>query len=59
MDTTLMGMHIVVVGNPVDGLEFIGPFNNGEEAIEWANHDPYIGNEWLVAPLQSQEEPEV
>jgi hypothetical protein len=44
---------IVVHGNPVDGLEFFGPFENPEEAYAWAAticllewwvilvHDPY------------------
>ena len=27
--------HIIMVGNPVDGYEFIGPFATAEEAIEY------------------------
>lgn len=50
---TLSGMMIVVSGNPVDGLYFFGPFNNSEEAIEWAEQSRE--GEWWIAPLAATE----
>jgi hypothetical protein len=50
-----MGRHIVITGNPVDGLFFYGPFATADEASDWAetNHD---GQDWWIAPLASQEQ---
>lgn len=40
-------------GNPADGFDFIGPFDNAEEAIEYAERS--CRGEWsiinLVAPI--------
>lgn len=49
-----MGMHIVITGNPVDGLFFYGPFATADEATEWAEVQQ-DGMEWWIAPLASQE----
>ena len=49
------GMHIIIVGNPVSGLEFIGPFKTGEDAVEWANRDAHIDADWWVAPLEAKD----
>jgi hypothetical protein len=47
-----MGMHVVLVGNPVDGLTIYGPFTTGEDANDWA--DSNVKNEdWWAAPLAS------
>lgn len=47
MDT---GMHVIVEGNPTDGFRLIGPFNNGPEALEWA--DSYLdSHEWRATAL--------
>ena len=49
-------MHIIVYGNPIDGLSFIGPFANGEEAVSLALHTEewrHVRNDtWWVASLQ-------
>lgn len=37
-------MFIVVVGNPVDGLQFWGPFESSMEASEWANSRGLLGS---------------
>lgn len=29
-------MHIIITGNPVEGFEAIGPFENDTDAISWA-----------------------
>ena len=44
-----MGLHIVVVGNPVDGLTFYGPFKTEQDAIDAA--DRHTAEEWWIAPL--------
>ena len=39
---------IVVRGNPIDGLEFFGPFDSEDDATEWAdNHRD--SRDWWVA----------
>lgn len=45
-----MGMHIVITGNPVDGLFFYGPFKTSEDAVVWAERNQ-DGVEWWIAPL--------
>ena len=46
-------MAIIVIGNPIDGLSFVGPFPSTMEAIEFANTDPHMhDHEWWVAPLE-------
>lgn len=48
-----MGMHVVLVGNPVDGLTIYGPFDTGEDASTWA--DDYVSSDaWWIAPLHAQ-----
>lgn len=47
--------HIIVRGNPVDGLSFIGPFLTGGDAMEWGAahlHD----EDWWVAPIEPPKE---
>lgn len=52
--------HIIVMGNPVDGFEFIGPFPNAATAAEYGNTDPYTDEgDWWIAPLHAAaDEPE-
>lgn len=44
-----MDKFIVINGNPADGLNFWGPFDTHEAAVEWAEHE--ISDSWSVAPL--------
>lgn len=44
-----MGKKIVIAGNPVDGLQFFGPFEDNESAQVFA--DSLTTNEWWVADL--------
>lgn len=45
-------MWIIIAGNPVDGLNFIGPFQTSEEAHEYADWDQYLKNQdWWVVDL--------
>lgn len=46
-----MGLHIIVTGNPVDGFEFYGPFNNGVEATEEGTAN--LDTDWWTARLLS------
>jgi hypothetical protein len=41
-------MYIIITGNPIDGLNFFGPFSNSDDAIKWAeNHS--TGADWWLA----------
>ena len=43
--------HVIVTDNPVDGMNFIGPFPNSASAIESADHDGRLDADWWIAPL--------
>lgn len=43
-------MHILVIGNPVEGFRFEGLFTNEATAAEYGEL-AYPGTEWWVAPL--------
>jgi hypothetical protein len=47
----MMGMHVLIVGNPVDGLKFYGPYKTGDEAID-AGERIDSGSEWWVAKIE-------
>lgn len=51
---------LLITGNIVDGMEFIGPFEDEEAAVEYAegplNTD--TNNQWNTAVLQPQVQPE-
>ena len=47
-----MGMHVVIVGNIVEGIRVIGPFDTAGEAVKWA--EELVNEEWLIAPLDAQ-----
>ena len=49
-----MGMHVVIVGNVVDGIRIFGPFKTGELAIEWAQ--AVRDYDWWVAPLEAKDD---
>lgn len=36
----------IIWGNPVDGCEYIGPFNSAEEANAYAER--WLGDWWMV-----------
>lgn len=50
-----MGMSVVVFGNPVDGIQVIGPFDTGEDATRWADL-VFNDGDWWVVPLEATEE---
>lgn len=49
-------MKILITGNPVDGLEFFGPFDEAEEATEFAEINAEA--DWWVAEVRSPADPE-
>jgi hypothetical protein len=52
-----MKQAIIVIGNPINGLEFIGPFESTVEAVNYANDDGNIDDhEWWVVQLETPEE---
>ncbi|KKM23346.1 hypothetical protein LCGC14_1616170 [marine sediment metagenome] len=40
-------MYVLVVGNPFDGLDLVGPFEDPDEASVWAV-DEYKNDTWWV-----------
>lgn len=53
-----MGMHIIIIGNPVDGFNYIGPFKTAADAAAWAGQDANIDADWWLAPLEAKDEHE-
>jgi hypothetical protein len=43
-------MLLVIIGNPADGFEYIGPFTDHETASEYA--DSRDDSDWWVVPLK-------
>lgn len=43
--------HIIVCGNPIDGYEFYGPFENVNDAIRYADDNLDYGEPWSFAKL--------
>jgi hypothetical protein len=51
----MSGMHVVLYGNPVDGLQVIGPFKTEEDAAEWADF-VFNGSDCWTVPLEAQDD---
>lgn len=50
-ETNITG-HVVLVGDPVDGIFIYGPFMCPEDAIDWAEHDRCSKTEtWWVTEI--------
>ena len=43
-------MHILALGDPMEGFNYIGPFNNSEEAIKYGDAE-YSEYAWWVIEL--------
>lgn len=41
--------HVIIVGNVVDGLSFIGPFDSNSKALDYGQG---LIDEWHVAEMQ-------
>jgi hypothetical protein len=50
-----MDRYILVVGDLVDGVSFIGPFDDSTEATEYAEFT--LREPWVVAPLDPKPAP--
>lgn len=48
------GLHVVMIGNAVDGLWIIGPFKTGLDAVHWATGN-LKREAWEAAPLEAPE----
>lgn len=46
-------MIIVANGNPFDGLALVGPFDDGEQAGEYAER--HFDGEWWIVPVEPPE----
>lgn len=43
-----MNQFVIIIGNPIDGITIHGPFDDIEEAHEWAEEN---SDEWWCAML--------
>lgn len=43
-------MLIVIAGNPVDGFNYFGPFDDNESAEEWAESN--ISDSWWITEIK-------
>ena len=46
-----MGSFIVIVGDPVDGFRYYGPFDDHDSAVKWAEAE-LDGERWWVADME-------
>jgi poly(3-hydroxyalkanoate) synthetase len=49
-------MVIVVVGGPVEGYSYFGPFETKDDAISWTEQNTINADAWWIAPLQPRDE---
>lgn len=47
---------ILVTGNPVDGFQFVGPFEDSDDAVRYAEDEEHRDTEWWLGDLESPEE---
>lgn len=40
--------HVIATGNPFDGVKLIGPFNNYEAALTYADSNTFEWDWWVV-----------
>lgn len=50
------GLHVIISGNPVDGIQLFGPYSNANEASEAAHTDKRLDDWWLAPLLPAYEE---
>lgn len=43
--------YVVIVGDPVLGLKFFGPFEDADEAMTWADQE-HDDQSWWVADME-------
>ena len=47
--------QLVIVGDPVDGFAYYGPFADADEATEWAEQE-VTEQSWWLADLRGRDE---
>ena len=48
-----MNTYVIVVGNPIDGINLIGPFTDVDEPNEYAER--HVRDEWWVVEVRQPE----
>jgi hypothetical protein len=51
-----MGMHVVLIGNPVDGFKVYGPFKTYDHAAVWTDDPTRSHMETWIVPLHGEDE---
>lgn len=53
MDTGLthISIYIVIIGTPIEGFEFFGPFPSFEEAQDWAYSRETLEADWWISSV--------
>lgn len=46
-----MTQYIILCGNPVDGYDLYGPFDNDIDALRYADNNCDYGEGWTIAKL--------
>lgn len=45
--------YIIVIGNPIDGLRFIGPFTDGDPGTPNEYAERHVHDEWWVVEIEA------
>ena len=48
-------MNVLVIGDPINGIRIVGPFETAEAAVTWADGH-CEDTDWWTAPLEAQTE---
>ena len=53
---TRMGMHVVIIGNPLEGFTVYGPFKTYDDAAAWTDDATRSHLESWIMPLLGEDE---
>ena len=53
---TIMGMHVVIIGNPLEGFKVYGPFKTYDDAAAWTDDASRSHLESWIMPLRGEDE---
>ena len=48
-------LYILVIGNPVDGFGYIGPFEDSEDAVSYADKHLDDRSDWWISSMEKPE----
>lgn len=51
-----MGMHVVIIGNPLEGFKVYGPFKTYDDAAAWTDDATRSHMETWIMPLHGEDE---